>query len=271
MSTDGEPASGSIRLAGVAHEWPGSRGGPSVVSLERVDLEVDAGTVVALVGPSGCGKSTLLRIIAGLTDPAVGTVSIDRLDVTGQPGASAWMPQHHNLLPWRRVLANAVLGAEVGGSTRVDAEARARPLLERFGLGGYERAWPSQLSGGMRQRLAVLRTVLIKAPVLLLDEPFGALDALTRRGMHGWFQEVLAADSSEWLPGGVVGGRTVVLVTHDVEEALLLADRVLVMSPRPGRIVSDVTVAFDRPRTAEMVSDPEFVAMRASLLAALGA
>jgi len=279
MPAELHPQSGAVRLSGVSHRWPATRGGPSVATLDAIDLDVEPGSVVAIVGPSGCGKSTLLRILAGLTHPDVGTIEVDGRDVVGRPGSCAWMPQHHNLLPWRRVLANAVLGAEVGGVPRAVAEARARPLLDRFGLGGYERAWPGQLSGGMRQRLAVLRTVLIDAPVLLLDEPFGALDALTRRGMHGWFQEVLAADAglSDSGPVGrggspeVVGGRTVLLVTHDVEEALLLADRVVVMSPRPGRVVADVEVDFDRPRTADLITSPELVAMRASLLGALGA
>jgi ABC-type nitrate/sulfonate/bicarbonate transport system ATPase subunit len=233
-----------------------------VRSLIGIDLDVAAGSVVAVVGPSGCGKSTLLRIIAGLTEPTSGTVRVDGADVAGRPGRTAWMPQHHNLLPWRRVLANAVLGAEVAGAQRDVAESRARPLLERFGLGGFERAWPSQLSGGMRQRLAVLRTVLIPAPVMLLDEPFGALDALTRRGMHGWFQEVMAADDSR---------RTVVLVTHDVEEALVLADRVVVMSSRPGRVLTDIDVPFARPRGRDLTAEPEFVSLRSSLLEALGA
>ena len=169
------------------------------------------------------------------------------------------MAQRDDLLPWRRVLGNATLGAELRGTPRREAEVRARPLLERFGLAGYEDAWPSQLSGGMRQRLAVLRTFLMDAPVLLLDEPFGALDALTRRRMQTWLAEVWEAD-----------GRTVLLVTHDVEEALVLADRVLVLSDRPGRVVADVEVPFDRPRVSTLLADPHFVAERAALLGKLG-
>lgn len=279
---------GSIRLTGLTHTWPGGRGGAATPSLDGIDLVVEAGTVLAVVGPSGCGKSTLLRILAGLTVPTGGRVEVDGVDVAGRPGAGAWMPQHHNLLPWRRVLGNATLGAEVGGTQRAEAEALARPLLERFGLGGFERSWPAQLSGGMRQRLAVLRTVLVDAPLLLLDEPFGALDALTRRSMHTWFQELLAAprpvepglpqlgnrsagaEPDHVTPLDAVGGRTVVLVTHDVEEALVLADRVVVMSARPGRVVADVAVPFGRPRLGDVITSPELVAMRASLLEALG-
>lgn len=277
---------GSVVLRGVSHTFAASdrgrrgtdRSGPTP-AIDRIDLDVAPGEVVALVGPSGCGKSTLVRIVAGLTVPTEGTALVGGVDVGGRPGACAWMPQHHALLPWRRVLANATLGAEVRGMPRADAQARARPLLDRFGLGGFERAWPGQLSGGMRQRLAVLRTFLVDAPVLLLDEPLGALDALTRREMQTWMQEVLAVDPA----GGAAaaeagaaeatggGGRTVLLVTHDVEEAILLADRVVVLSPRPARVVADVRVDLPRPRPADLVADPRVVSLRASLLAALGA
>ncbi|MCU1355908.1 MAG: transporter related protein [Acidimicrobiales bacterium] len=253
----------AVAVAGLRLAWAGERAQPETVVLDDFTLAVPPGSFTCIVGPSGCGKSTLLRVLAGLLVPDGGTAQVGGADVRGRPGACAWLPQRDNLLPWRRVLANATLGAEIGGRSRAEAEAEARPLLERFGLGGVERSWPSQLSGGMRQRLAVLRTFLIDSPVLLLDEPFGALDALTRRRMQTWLQEV-------WLdaPGE---RRTVLLVTHDVEEALLLGDRVVVLSERPGRIVADIEVGFARPRPAELVSDAAFVAQRAALLAALGA
>jgi ABC-type nitrate/sulfonate/bicarbonate transport system ATPase subunit len=206
------------------------------------------------VGPSGCGKSTLLRVLAGLLAPTSGSASV--------AGATGWLPQRDALLPWRRVLGNAVLGAELAGVPAGEAEVQARALLDRFGLGGLERAWPSQLSGGMRQRLAVLRTFLSGAPVLLLDEPFGALDALTRRQMQGWLEGVWLAESPR---------RTVVLVTHDVEEALLLADRVVVLDGRPAGVVLDLDVDLPRPRPSGSLADPTFVAARARVLAALGA
>lgn len=296
-----DPRGGSgraeVRLHHVSVAWPSSDDpGATTVVLDELDLTVAAGSFTAIVGPSGCGKSTILRILAGLLEPDTGTATVAGTDVINRPGACAWLSQRDDLLPWRRVLGNATLGAELGGRARRDAEAAARPLLARFGLAGVERAWPSQLSGGMRQRLAVLRTFLVDAPVLLLDEPFGALDALTRRQMQAWLQQVWLEDFGSSAGPGVSGvsgddqgvvtgdgadrgrhdeqagaGRTVLLVTHDVEEALLLADRVVVLSLRPGRIVADLGVDFARPRPAELVSEPAFVARRAELLTALGA
>ena len=168
------------------------------------------------------------------------------------------MPQRDLLLPWRRVLGNAIFAAELAGVPSAEATRQAQALLPRFGLEGFERAWPTQLSGGMRQRLALLRTFLAPRATLLLDEPFGALDAITRHRMQRWLQEVLHDEP-----------RTVLLVTHDVEEALSLADTVYVMSPRPGRIVARVPVALGRPRDAATVTSPEFVALKARLLADL--
>ncbi|MGN6694721.1 MAG: ABC transporter ATP-binding protein [Aquihabitans sp.] len=254
-------AAGAVDIRGLTVAWPGPDGVRTAV--DDVDLHAEAGSFVAVVGPSGCGKSTILRALAGLLVPDAGTGAVDGADVAGRPGSTAWLPQRDALLPWRRVLGNAVLGAELHGVPAAAAESQARALLDRFGLSGSEGQWPSELSGGMRQRVAVLRTFLTPAPVLLLDEPFGALDALTRRQMQTWLQEVLATEAG--------GGRTVLLVTHDVEEALLLADRVVVMSPAPGRIVADVAVAFERPRTPDLVADPRFVEQRLQLLAALGA
>jgi ABC-type nitrate/sulfonate/bicarbonate transport system ATPase subunit len=250
----------AVDATGLTVAWPGPQG--PVVALDAVDLHVEPGSFVSIVGPSGCGKSTILRVLAGLLVPDGGTASVAGAEVIGRPGSAAWLPQRDTLLPWRRVLANAVLGAELHGVPRADAERDARGLLARFGLAGTEDLWPAELSGGMRQRVAVLRTFLTPAPLLLLDEPFGALDALTRRQMQGWLQEVLGAEDRR---------RTVLLVTHDVEEALLLSDRVLVMSAKPGTIVADVAVPFERPRRPELVGDAGFVRQRAELLAALGA
>jgi ABC-type nitrate/sulfonate/bicarbonate transport system ATPase subunit len=246
-----------IELQGLGHRFRGAR--PLEV-LAGIDLVVPAGAFLGLVGPSGCGKSTLLRMLAGLLRPTEGSATVAGESVVARPGHAAFMPQKDLLLPWRRALGNAVLGLEVDGVPAAAAAGRALPLFERFGLAGFEQAWPSELSGGMRQRLALLRTFLLPRGVLLLDEPFGALDAITRREMVDWLQEVWLAD-----------GRTVVFVTHDVEEALLLSDRVDVMSSRPGRIVASLDVPFARPRRPAMVVDPAFVALRGRVLDALEA
>lgn len=228
------------------------RGPAAVRALDGASLRVEAGEFVGIVGPSGCGKSTLLRILAGLLTPTAGVARVD--------GRAAYMPQRDALLPWRRTIDNAVIGAVIGGVRRSEAEARAVGLLDDFGLAGFERSWPSQLSGGMRQRLALLRTFLTPADALLLDEPLGALDAITRRRFQGWLEGVWLADR-----------RAVAFVTHDVEEALVLSDRVLVMSPRPGRVVAEVDCPFGRPRRPDLVMSPELVARKARLLAALEA
>jgi NitT/TauT family transport system ATP-binding protein len=170
------------------------------------------------------------------------------------------MPQSDLLLPWRDALGNAGLALECGGSTKSEARRAAQPLFERFGLGEFERAYPRELSGGMRQRVAFLRTLLAGRPALLLDEPFGALDSITRAAMQEWLADALAAEP-----------RTLVLVTHDVEEALYLADRVAVMSPRPGRIVAEIDVPFERPRPRrETVTSPAFGELREHAMEALG-
>lgn len=206
-----------------------------VAALDGVDLAVADGEFVAVVGPSGCGKSTLLRALGGMLPPGAAVSGALTLPVPPEGGgpATAWMPQRDGLLPWRRAWSNALLGARIARVPRADAEARAAELFETFGLAGFERAWPHELSGGMRQRLALLRTCLAGRPVLLLDEPFGALDPITRRRMNEWLAGVglTAADAA--------GQRAVVLVTHDVDEALALADRVVVLSARPGRVVLD--------------------------------
>ncbi|MFD6448827.1 ABC transporter ATP-binding protein [Promicromonospora sp. NPDC060204] len=212
-----------------------------VLALDGVDLAVADGEFVAVVGPSGCGKSTLLRALGGMLPPGAtvsGELTLPTLPDGG--AATAWMPQRDGLLPWRRAWSNALLGARIARVPRADAEARAAELFETFGLAGFERAWPHELSGGMRQRLALLRTCLAGRPVLLLDEPFGALDPITRRRMNEWLAGVGLADAGRpGAPSAGVGQRAVVLVTHDVDEALALADRVVVLGARPGRVVLD--------------------------------
>ena len=222
-----------------------------VEALTGVDLTVAEGEIVAIVGPSGCGKSTLLELVAGLQQPDAGAVAAP---------PSAYMPQKDLLLPWRDALGNAAIALEAAGTPRREARRRAAPLFERFGLGGFERTPPYELSGGMRQRVAFLRTLLPGRPLLLLDEPFASLDSLTRAEMQSWLAEALEAEP-----------RTTLLVTHDVEEALYLSDRVAVMSPRPGRIVAELEVALPRPRPRwATVTDPTFVELKERALEALG-
>ncbi|MDX6666378.1 MAG: hypothetical protein QOG68_2584 [Solirubrobacteraceae bacterium] len=218
----------------------------AVVALEDVSLRVDAGEVVAVVGPSGCGKSTLLELACALLAPDAGTVA-------GPP--AVLMPQRDLLLPWLRALDNAALALRIAGARPAAARDAARPLFERLGLGGFEDARPHELSGGMRQRVAFARTLLSGRPLLCLDEPFGALDALTRADLQAWLAEALAAEP-----------RSVLLVTHDVEEAAVLADRILVLSPRPGRVVAEVAMDTPRPRAA---TDTDVIGARVRVLGAL--
>lgn len=226
--------------------------------LDSVSLRLDQGEFVALVGPSGCGKSTLLSIIAGLQEPTSGAVALHGETAMRRLGHVGYMPQRDLLLPWRSALDNAIASLEVRGTPRAEARQRARTLFTAFGLTGFEQAYPSQLSGGMRQRVAFARTALAAGDLLLLDEPFGALDALTRTGLQRWLVEI-------W--GSL--GKTCLLVTHDVDEALLLADRIYVMTPRPGRMRLERSVPLARPRRQEMLAQPEALALKAELLAAL--
>jgi NitT/TauT family transport system ATP-binding protein len=228
-----------------------------VTALSSVELTVGEDEVLAVVGPSGCGKSTLLELIAGLQEPDEGVVvARGATDPAARREACAYMPQRDLLLPWRDALSNAALALECQGVPRSEARRRAKPLFERFGLAEFERARPAELSGGMRQRVAFLRTLLPGRPVLLLDEPFGSLDSITRASMQRWLADALVGEP-----------RTVVLVTHDVDEALFLADRVVVLSPRPGHVVADIDVDMDRPRD---VTSAEFVALKRRALEALG-
>ncbi|MDE2769365.1 MAG: ABC transporter ATP-binding protein [Chloroflexota bacterium] len=245
-----------LRLSGVSKTYA-SNGGHSLRALREVSMEVGRGEFVSLVGPSGCGKSTLLGLIAGLEAPTDGAIEI-AAETDGSPGRVAYMPQRDLLLPWRSLLDNATLGAEVGGGDRAVARRRAQSLLPSFGLEGFADALPHTLSGGMRQRAALLRTVLLDREILLLDEPFGALDALTRAALQEWLLDVW-----ERLKAAVL------FVTHDVEEALWLSDRVYVMSRRPGSIQLDLAVDLPRPRTRDMRGTAGFAALKQRLLDAL--
>jgi NitT/TauT family transport system ATP-binding protein len=218
-----------------------------LVALERVSFRVPERQVVAVVGPNGSGKSTLLRLISGLLSPDEGSVLIQGTPVEGPDPRVGLAFQEPRLLPWRTVLENVAFPLELAGWERGRREPRARELLERVGVVGFERAHPAQLSGGMSQRVGIARALALDPPVLLLDEPFSALDSLTRDRLN---LELLRLWEGT--------GSTVVLVTHSIPEAVFLADRVLVLSPRPGRIVADVPVELPRPREANAVDTAMF-------------
>src|SRR5580692_497793 len=227
-------------------------------ALAPVTLSIPQGRFVSLIGPSGCGKSTIFNIIAGLLEPSGGRVLIDGVDATGTIGRVGYMLQKDLLLPWRTVLDNTILGMEIQHVPLRAARERALPLLHRYGLAGFEYLYPNALSGGMRQRAALLRTLLFDTDVILLDEPFGALDAQTKLRMQEW----LLGLWSDF-------GKTVVFVTHDIEEAIYLSDEVHVMATRPGRIVESITVPIARPRLRNAILTPEFVAIKEHCLALL--
>ena len=226
-------------------------GGTEFTALAPVDLAIPAGRFVSLIGPSGCGKSTLFNVIAGLQAPTTGRFFLDGHDFTGCIGQVGYMLQKDLLLPWRTVLDNVALGMEISGIPIREARDRALPLIKRYGLSGFEHQYPSSLSGGMRQRAALLRTLLVDRDVVLLDEPFGALDAQTKSQMQEWLLQIFADF-----------GRTVIFVTHDVEEAVFLSDEIHIMASRPGRIIETLPVDLPRPRDRSVVSSPRFVAMK---------
>jgi len=249
----------AVALCGVGRRYRSTRG--SVRALDRLDLELREHELVAVLGPSGCGKSTMLELIAGLQEPDAGEVAVMGSSVArDRLNACAYMPQRDLLLPWRDVLSNAALALECQGVGGAEARRCALPLFARFGLAGFEHALPRELSGGMRQRVSFLRTLLTGRPVLLLDEPFASLDSIARASMQQWLADALAAEP-----------RTVVAVTHDVDEALYLADRVAVLSGRPGHVVAEIEVDRARPRNRrETVTSAAFGALKQHALEALG-
>ena len=231
------PGAGRIRLRDVAVSFPAGRG-ERLTALDGVDLDVEPGQIVALIGPNGSGKSTLLRVLAGLLRPDRGEVSIDGRPVDGPDPRVGLVFQEPRLLPWRTTAANIGYPLELAGMDRAERDRRVAALLETVGLRGAERQVPSQLSGGMRQRAALARTLALEPQVLLLDEPFSALDELTRERLNLELLALAAATRT-----------TMVVVTHSVQEAIFLADRVVVLSAGPGRIVADIPVGLARPRS----------------------
>lgn len=230
-----------------------------VRALEHVSLQVNEGEFVTLIGPSGSGKSTLFNLIVGLLEPDVGEICINGDICTNRAGMVGYMPQRDLLLPWRSVIDNVILAQEIQGTPRDIARETAREYLPLFGLSEFETVYPHALSGGMRQRAALLRTFLSQRNLILLDEPFGALDALTRRELQDWLLSV-------WKQFG----QTILFITHDVEEALYLGDRVVVLSSRPGSVQDILEVSLPRPRRQGMVALPEFGHQVSHLLDSLG-
>jgi ABC-type nitrate/sulfonate/bicarbonate transport system ATPase subunit len=243
-----------VKIDAVGHSFGELR------AIDRIDLEADPGEVVGIVGPSGCGKTTLLELVAGLRQADSGKIAVGgRNEAEERLESCAYMPQRDLLLPWLSALDNAALALRIGRVPRDQARVRAGEHFERLGLAGFERSRPGELSGGMRQRVAFLRTLMAGRPVLLLDEPFASLDAITRAEMQSWLAGVLDADK-----------HTVLLVTHDVEEALYLSDRVLVLSSRPARVADRIEIPGPRAGDrAAAVTSPEFTAMKERALRSL--
>jgi ABC-type nitrate/sulfonate/bicarbonate transport system ATPase subunit len=249
-----DPAGAPVRIEGLTHSFGELR------AIELIDLEAEPGEVIGIVGPSGCGKTTLLELVAGLRAADSGTISVGgRTQADQRLGRCAYMPQRDLLLPWLSALDNAALALRIAGLSRQEGRARAGAHFERLGLAGFEHARPGELSGGMRQRVAFLRTLLAGRPVLLLDEPFASLDAITRAEMQSWLAGVLGPDR-----------HTVLLVTHDVEEALYLSDRVLVLSSRPATVTDRIEIPGPRAADrAAAVTSAGFTALRERALRSL--
>ena len=243
-----------VRVSGLSHSFG------ELEAIERIDFAVEPGEVVGIVGPSGCGKTTLLELLAGLRSPDTGSISVGgHTDPAGRLEGWAYMPQRDLLLRWLSAVDNAGLALRIAGASKSAARAEAGGHFERLGLSGFEGTRPGELSGGMRQRVAFLRTLMAGRPVLLLDEPFASLDAITRAEMQSWLAAVLGPDS-----------HTVVLVTHDVEEALYLSDRVLVLTPRPARVADQIEIEGPRAGDrAAAVTSPEFAELKERALRSL--
>jgi ABC-type nitrate/sulfonate/bicarbonate transport system ATPase subunit len=233
-------------------------GGRSLEVLQPIDLTVANGEFVTVIGPSGCGKSTLFNIIAGIDEPSAGVVAIDGDASTERAGKTGYMLQQPLLLPWRTVEENIMLGLDVRRVPRKQSQQEARELLKRFGLAEFAHHYPATLSGGMKQRVALLRTILFNRTFLLLDEPFGALDALTRLSLQMWLLDLWQSFHA-----------SVLFITHDVREAILLSDRIYVLSARPARVLRVVDVELPRPRQPELLALEQAVRLEQELVALL--
>ena len=249
-------AAATVELRGIDKTFRSRRG--EVPVLRDVDFSARAGEFVSVIGPSGCGKSTLFKLIAGLDRADAGTLTVNDKPLDPKDHPVAFMPQKDLLFPWRSVVRNVVLPLQIAGVGKAEARARADRLFPLFGLEGFEDTYPFALSGGMRQRAALMRTVIQERPLMLLDEPFGALDSLTRTDM----QEFLLDVWDEF-------GHTIVFITHDIREAIYLSDRIYVMTARPARVRMEITVDLGRPRPLDVIATPRFAELEAQLLHAL--
>lgn len=232
-----------------------STGGSDTKILNGINLHVNEGEFVSLIGPSGSGKTTLFHLIGGLIRPSSGQIYMDGKDVTGRKGLVSYMPQQASLFPWRNVEENVIMAREAAGLPKAESLALAREWLDKVGLKGYEKEHPHVLSGGMQQRVSFLRALLSPRELMCLDEPFGALDALTREDMQHWLLKIWEQNK-----------RSVLFITHSLEEALLLSDRIYLLSDKPTRIEREVIVPFERPRALTITEDPAFISMKRELI-----
>ncbi len=246
-------ASHLLEICNVQHVF--YRDKKKVKALCSTSFTVQPGQFISIIGPSGCGKSTLFNIIAGLISPSGGQVLCGEKNIVGETGTVGYMLQKDMLLPWRTILDNIILGMEIRGIPRRQSVASAMPLIEKYGLKGFENHYPRELSGGMRQRAALLRTLLYDRDIILLDEPFGALDAQTRLCMQNWLLQI-------WQDFQ----KTVLFITHDIDEAIYLSDDIYVFAPRPGYVKTRITVDLPRPRTTEHMTSPAFMQLKNRLL-----
>ena len=245
-----------LSVRGVSKQF--DSGGNAVSAIEDVSFDIARGSFVSILGPSGCGKSTLFNVIAGLLPPSVGDVRLGDTSIIGKAGQVGYMLQKDLLLPWRTIEDNITLGQTLRGIRKRTARQAAAPLIDRCGLAHFEKKKPHQLSGGMRQRAALLRTLLTGKDVLLLDEPFGALDAITRLQLQMTLIDVWQETR-----------KTILFVTHDVDEALLLSDEIIVLTQRPGRVRARLAVDLPRPRTPDMLASPDLMQLKAQLMTLL--
>jgi NitT/TauT family transport system ATP-binding protein len=247
------PDSEAIRFVDVGHQFQ-TREGQDLNALEGVCLDILPGEFVSIVGPSGCGKTTLLRLVAGLLAPTSGKVSVGGIEVRAPRPDVGLVFQQALLLPWFSVMRNVLLPVDVQGRRIADYRERAGDLIKMVGLAGFEKRLPSELSGGMQQRVALARALVHDPKILLMDEPFAALDAMTRETMNVELQRIWAREH-----------KTVLFVTHGITESAFLSDRVVIMTPRPGRVAVIIDIPFVRPRTAQLLGTPEFAAVAAQI------